>query len=183
LREERQRLQDRLLRMQPPRTHPISTLRKTVMKYISNTSTSRRPLTTAQQMARSRKKSVLISILCYWFIVGIVFVAYARYFDGPRMPFDLTIPQFHQLAEMLAVAGLIAALFVFRWVRLDQIERSLEAPLIHTVFGVANISMYLIETRAPGERWHTFLGNLAFRIGCLFATLIGAYVAFIAFVE
>jgi uncharacterized membrane protein len=153
------------------------------MKNLSSTSTSRRCLTAAQQTARKRKQNVLISILCYWFIVGIVFVAYVRYLGGLRILLDPTIPQFRQLVEMLAVAGLITGLFIFRWLRLDQTERGIEVPLIHTLFGVASISIYLFETRAPDERWRALWGNIALRLGCLFMALIGASVAFTALVE
>jgi len=156
-----------------------------VMKNPSSTS-SPHFLTPAQQTARKRKQNVLISILCYWFVVGILFVAYARYLAGPRMFLALTIPQSYQLIVMLVVATLITSAFVFRWMRLDQIEHDLKVALVPTLFhallSVMAFPIHVKETRAPSERWSAFGSYFAMRIA-VFSMFIGIYVAYTALIS
>lgn len=152
------------------------------MKNPSNTSSS--PcLTAAQVAARKRKRSILIAIPCFWFVVGILLVVYVHHLAGPGIFAELTIPQFYSLIKMLASAGSITyLLFGYWWLRLDHVERGLQYSIIQTFMGMAFTWWYFRETRSPREYRRTFWGGLALRFGCIVTCHAGAYAAGMAFI-
>lgn len=152
------------------------------MKNQSNTPTY--PcLNPAQETARKRKRNILISILCFWFVVGILLIVYVRHLAGPQMFAALTIPQLHQLIGMLALAGLITyLLFGYWWLRLDHVERELQCSVIQTFLGLAFIWSYFHETRASREYWRTVWSGLALRVGCVLTCHAGICVAFMVLI-
>ena len=104
--------------------------------------------TVARETARKRKQCILGSIPCFWFVVGTMLVVYARHLAESRTIFlHLRIPQFHQLASLLALAALITFLiFGYWWLRFDHIERELNYSVIQALLGLAFTWAYLHET-------------------------------------
>jgi len=141
-------------------------------------------LRSATETARKRKRNILIAIPSFWFVVGILLIVYVRHLAGPDMFTALTIPQFHQLIGVLALAGLITyLLFGYWWLRLDHVERGLQYSVIQTFLGLAFMWSYFRDTRTSGENWRTFWGSIVLRVSCVLACYAGAYVAGMALIE
>lgn len=129
------------------------------------------------------KLGVVMSHFGYWFVVGIVFVIYARYLSDTRPLIALIKQECRDLTRLVLVAMLGTRVFTYQWVRLEVMERTGQPPVfelqsvIDMLADTLFFSGYLCRTRTFGWYLVTGLVQVAIHLGSVAMWLIGIYVA------
>lgn len=128
-----------------------------------------------QITAGQHQQRIQLYALGLWFAGGVLNVIYSTTFFGPEWLRALMNP-----ADLVFMISLV---LVYRWLRIDNMERRRSHSFFDHLLNVVFSVRYLYQARAPGERISAMAAYIALCASCGMASFVGSYLAMGAFIK